>query len=390
MRIRLATLNAWALPEPLSQDLPARIDAIGSALGKLELDVIAFQEVWTKASRKSLRAAGRVAGLVHCWSGDGHGGLGPGNAGGLLVLSRLPIEEVSFEPYALRGEAEQIANGEYWSGKGFVSLRLWTPEGSIILINTHLHARYTRSSPHKFTAHRTGQAIQLAVRFAQTSEPIVVVGDFNFREDEPDYQLLTRVLGLRDSAAVLDQRQPTTLVGNPYRTNRVGRRKDFVFVRDGQTRAITPHRIERIFDETLEIDGRPAAYSNHAGLLLEIDLEPRNGALAVARAPDRSVMELAARVLAEGESLARERLAGNRKLSGIGVGFALLAGAGAVAPKPVSRRKMLRMSLGTAALLGLTTSGGFSIASEVFVPDEIRAFQQAAKQLDELDRAALA
>jgi len=49
-----------------------------------------------------------------------------------------------------------------------------------------------------------------------------------------------------------------------------------------------------------------------------------------------------------------------------------------------------RSELGAAAVLALTPSIGFSIASEVLVPDEIRAFQQAAKQLGELDRGALA
>ena len=114
MKIRMATLNAWALPEPLARDVPERIRAIGAKLPSLDLDVMAFQEVWTANSRRSLRRAGRRAGLAYCWDGE-RGSLG-GGSGGLLVLSRLPIMDVDFESYALRGEAERVAvNGEYLS-----------------------------------------------------------------------------------------------------------------------------------------------------------------------------------------------------------------------------------------------------------------------------------
>ena len=61
MRIRVATLNAWALPEPLSLDVEPRLRAIGAKLRELEADVVAFQELWTAAARSRLVAAGRAA-----------------------------------------------------------------------------------------------------------------------------------------------------------------------------------------------------------------------------------------------------------------------------------------------------------------------------------------
>ena len=50
MQVRLATLNVWALPEPLGRDVTARVDAIGHRIPSLDLDLIAFQEVWTRAA----------------------------------------------------------------------------------------------------------------------------------------------------------------------------------------------------------------------------------------------------------------------------------------------------------------------------------------------------
>ena len=80
MRMRVATLNVWALPDPLAPDVGARMRAIGERLASLELDVAAFQEVWTVDARHRLVAAGEQAGLVHAWHAK------PSFGGGLLVL----------------------------------------------------------------------------------------------------------------------------------------------------------------------------------------------------------------------------------------------------------------------------------------------------------------
>ena len=63
MRVRVATLNAWALPPPLGQDVAFRMRSIGEELRRLDVDVMAFQEVWTAAARALLVEAGRRAGF---------------------------------------------------------------------------------------------------------------------------------------------------------------------------------------------------------------------------------------------------------------------------------------------------------------------------------------
>ena len=382
MQIRLATLNVWALPEPIARDPQARIDAIGGLLPSLGLDLIAFQEVWTGDAAERLLAAGARAGLVHGWSGEGRI-----ENGGLLILSRLPIEEVRFEPFAVTGAPEKAAaNLEYLSGKGFATVRVTTPTGPLLVVNTHLHARYGSSAPHRHVPHRTGQTVQLSSRFAERREPIVVLGDFNFREGETDYRVLTQILGLRDVAARLDSRQNTTLHTNPYRNPKaIDRRKDFIFVRSGAQKRLVPSRIRRSFDEIFEIDGSPASYSNHAGLIVDLEIHPVAAPAAVLPAVSAGpssddVFDAADRMLREGESLALARQDGGRTLSGLGLGIASAAALGAV-PKRMSRRRVLRASLAAGALTVLAPSLGYRVASEILVPDEIRAFREAARQL---------
>ena len=107
MPIRVATLNAWAPPAPLARDVSYRIESIGEKLPDYHFDVIAFQEVWTSGARRELLRAGARAGFGHAWAGEGVSWLQGTERGGLMVLSRWPIEDVRFERFAVRGEPER-------------------------------------------------------------------------------------------------------------------------------------------------------------------------------------------------------------------------------------------------------------------------------------------
>jgi endonuclease/exonuclease/phosphatase family metal-dependent hydrolase len=347
MRIRIATLNAWALPEPIGVDIPVRMEAIGARLLDLDLDVMAFQEVWTADARRALLAAGRKAGLTNAWHRKG---LLRGS--GLMVLSRLPIDDIRFEHFSVRGVPEHPRHADFFGGKGFVRLRLQTQEGPVTFFDTHLHARYRSDVAHEYRAHRTGQVVQLAAATLTTRDPVLAVGDFNFEEGQPEYTVLTGLTGMRDIAAALDRREPTIFSGNPYRAGRrkPGRRIDFVFARDGVGRSLIGRNIQRVFDEPFELDRHSITYSDHAGVLAELEIAPQPGTSVAT--PTRR-----------------------------------LASAGLRAPA-MSRRRMLRASLKGAALLSLTPGVGMSMLSEALVPSEIRAFEALAAHLEQVDPGA--
>ena len=271
MRVRVATLNAWALPPPLGQDVAFRMRSIGEELRRLDVDVMAFQEVWTAAARALLVEAGRRAGFRESWQPSAWVG-----GGGLLVLSRWPIERAAFETFDLRGHAERVELGEYVSGKGFVALRIGLPAARLLLVDTHLHARYNHDAPHRYRPHRVAQLSQVVTALVRTADPVILTGDLNFAEGDPEYLVLCGLTGVRDVAAALDHREPTVLNTNPYRPEMVlpSRRIDFVFLRDGATRGLVPRSVRRVFDQSLELDDGPRAYSDHAGVLAELEVGP--------------------------------------------------------------------------------------------------------------------
>jgi len=364
MRIRAATLNTWGLPELFAEDVTIRLREIGRRLPRLELDAIAFQEVWTAEAQRILVDAGERAHLEHRWHGDT--GLG---GSGLLVLSRHPIESVRFERYLLHGDPSV---GDYYGGKGFAELSLRTPAGPLVLVDTHLHARYASSVAHQYRVHRIGQIVQLASSVRSVREPLLVAGDFNLEESSDEYDVLLGLMGLRDTAAEAGRREPTVTRDNPYRllSSKPDRRIDLLLARSGVETGVRLHRVERIFDEPFDYSGRQLACSNHAGVLAELDLEP--GAGAPLPATDPAALATASDLLTHGQDLVREERADRRFAAGLGLGVALAATAG-IRTAPITRRRLLRAALQTAGMAALAPVLGFSFASEIVAPDELRA-----------------
>jgi hypothetical protein len=192
---------------------------------------------------------------------------------------------------------------------------------------------------------------------------------------------------MRDIAAVLDRREPTIFRGHPYRPRRrkPDRRIDFVFARDGAARSLIGRSVERVFDESVQPNRHSVGYSDHAGVLAELEIAPQLG--TVVASPTRRAVALASRLLSEGRADAERRQRGGRAWAGLGIGGAVLASAGLRTPA-MSRRRMLRTALEGAALLALTPGVGMSILSEVFVPSEIRAFDALAARLEQVDPGA--
>ncbi len=384
MRIQVATLNVWALPEPFAPDVLERMGAIGDRLAETSADVVAFQEVWTSGARDVLLHKAEAAGFGEHWYLGGALG-----HSGLLVVSRLPILEADFEPFHLSGTLEQFGNGEYLSGKGFVRLRLQGSDGPVSFINTHLHARYKQRFEHGFTSHRVGQLVQLAARMREIEDPVILVGDFNFVDHAPEFRVLQGLTGARDVALEYGDPLPTILRDNAYRVRpdrvRSERRVDYVFVRDGIATALRPTEVDRVFDETVEIAGVPRAYSNHAGVYAELEAEP----VAVSRHHrlSRRAIELAATLLEDGREEARRRRDDNRTYSGVGMACAALALAGERS-RAVSRRRLLKRGLQLTAVAAVTPTVGGSLLSEWVVPNELNAFETAERRLDQLVQRA--
>lgn len=344
-------------------------------MATLPADVLAFQEVWFPQAREILLAAGRRVGLRHAWSPDGRL-----FSSGLLVMSRLPIEEASLTHFALSGRPERVTQGEYYGGKGYVRARLATPAGPVSVVDTHLHAGGAGDVKSAGLPYRVGQEVQLALAMRAFDEPLITAGDFNFTDAGREHAVWTGLSGLRDLAQEAGHPQATALRSNPFRrqSRRPDHRIDYVFGRDGRRTRVRVHSVRRVFDEPL--DGGRLAYSNHAGVLAEVSIEPTPDIFRWHPTPQ--AVATARGVLARGRSAAERRRAGERTVTGAGLGLAALVAAGDRRLTATTRRRFLSAGLKVVAAGALAPSVGCSLLSEVFVRDEIRSYDRLSRALE--------
>ncbi|MCP3985986.1 MAG: endonuclease/exonuclease/phosphatase family protein, partial [bacterium] len=279
--LRVATLNVWGLWDAIGRHLRPRMHAIAAHAGEISLDVLGIQESWTEQGRDWLVAGLREAGLPHVWHNPGSRG-----GSGLVLFSRLPLREVRFQPFRLSGLPQRLDHADWYGGKGAVVITLDTSAGPVDILDTHLVAHYTPDAYDTYFGHRVGQVIEIAKLLSDSERPVIALGDFNLREDGPEYPILTGLSGLVDAAVALDTRFDTILAPHPYREIGEPSRIDYVWTRDGLGTTARVQHLKRAFDQPLSFDGVDAAYSDHAGLVAEIALSREVGARPFAGADE--------------------------------------------------------------------------------------------------------
>ncbi len=382
MRLRVLTLNVWGLPFGLTRHHDARMRAIGEAFAGSGAHVIALQEVWTQGARTLLGAAGRRAGYTAIWHREAAFG-----GSGLMVLSRLPISRPRFTAYRLAGLPQRPQQADFYGGKGFVSLELATDPGPVTFIDTHLQAGYSEpTGSDENSGIRAGQAVQLACYIRDLQTPVLATGDFNTGEGADAYKILGGIGGLGDLAVELNRREPTCLSPHPYRPAQAREsRIDLIFARSGRDTRVRAIALERTYDRALEFAGEPGAYSDHAGLLGEVELIPRPAGEPPFAwpAPSAAALEHAEFQLHLGEEAARRRRRREMGQAGGLLGAGLLVGGSAW--KAVERRRgfLARLALGVGGL-GFVAGLAGGAGSQWVTANELAGFAELREILARL------
>ncbi len=184
--VRIATMNVWGVKYQSPYRF-VRMPAIGRALARHHPDIVGFQEAFVRADRQALLAPLETAGLPY------HRYFRSGLVGsGLLVVSRWPIVEAFFRRYSAGGKPQRIDHGDWWAGKGVALVRIRLPGtgGILDVFVTHAHARYRDDH---YDAVRRSNMEELAAFVGESATgtvPAFVLGDFNVRPGESQYDLL--------------------------------------------------------------------------------------------------------------------------------------------------------------------------------------------------------
>lgn len=383
MPLRISSLNTWGLPLGLARDLPRRTEALGRSFASSGADAIALQEVWTPRARTHLRSAAAEAGFEHAFFVDRSR-----DNSGLVVFSRHPFSRGEARAYRVRGWAERVHHGDYWSGKGWLDVVLQTPEGELRLVDTHLHAAYSAAGqPDEYAGERMAQVVELAHALRDRALPLLAVGDFNMHEGSDEYRVFLALSGLTDVAAERDERQATIQADHPYGgPGAADERIDYAFARDGSTARLRPVSIRRDFDAEIELGDHVGRYSDHAGLRIEVALEPLAHDTRARAGDDLAPAIVLARTrLAETAATTRRRAT---RQTAFGTAALVASGALGFAAdlRTRGRRSLLRaLALGVPALGAL--AGGATVAlGQGLTPSSAHALDGVARLLGDFDR----
>lgn len=188
--LKLITYNVAGIPL-LHGRVAARTARIAELLRRDGYDLAAFQECWYADCVRNLSAP-----FPHVLR------LRDGILGGdgLLLASRYPIAEKELFSYSLNAPLHRFLYGEAdgVARKGVIVATLSTPEGPLLVFDTHLLAGYRGRS---YVPERVGQIYELAcfLRAYAKGRPYLLLGDLNLDPGSEEYAILTALLDLRDA-----------------------------------------------------------------------------------------------------------------------------------------------------------------------------------------------
>ena len=241
-----------------TKEFADRMQRLPGALLSLRPDVVCLQEVWMRAVRRRLIDS-----------------FGPtyeattGHKGGLLILSRFPIERSRFERFT---QLDGLPLVNRLAGKGYHVAWLKTPLGPLVVINSHL------SLPGLGAKHNRSQMEELLASAGSISEtPVILGADLNLPTlvggplFGPEYGRW-RMAGFQDANPPRRTPEGGYEHGSPTRvgwprppTFQVSRwSPDYVFFRSGKAAALS------LVEFSLEFQRPETALSDHN--LLRADL----------------------------------------------------------------------------------------------------------------------
>jgi endonuclease/exonuclease/phosphatase family metal-dependent hydrolase len=240
-KVRLLSYNMAGIP--LVQRLAGdRIAELGRHLE--HYDVVGLQEVWNELDFQRLRDIAGFPNSLRRYE------FPVGN--GLVLLSRFPVVEWRFYPFAGRAAPHLLfANGDGDSicTKGAIAARLKTPDGELDVYATHVIAN---DSPLEDDEIRVSQMLDLddAIRDFSKGRPFVVLGDFNMNPASSQIRMLLGLLGATDAC----MRSGKDMCGPTWKNDT---RIDYILG--------PAENASRVFDRPYIVRGAPTLLSDHLG-----------------------------------------------------------------------------------------------------------------------------
>lgn len=190
-------------------------------------DVIGLQEVFVSDTFESVKEAASAAGLpyVHRFL-SGTDLPARCDGAGVAIVSRWPIINAAFFPYAVNGRWQNLHHWDQQVGKGIGLATLRSPAGPIDVYTSHLVSQYadadaedaefgehTWEERDHYLHHRVAQAFEAGhfIRLTSRASLTLMLTDLNANPDSLAYKTVCAIAGLSDSFADANPDSPSAI-----------------------------------------------------------------------------------------------------------------------------------------------------------------------------------
>ena len=198
IQLTIMTMNCLGLPVPVP-GLRRRLQALGHAIATSNTDIACLQEVgrWRHLPllRRDEDAWPHAIAMTHPYAPKG----------GLVTLTRLPIEATSYSTFRERGRTMSLHATERYQSKGILHISMMVGAQEVVVFNTHLaanySARWTYTNPYAKVERAQLHEIADVVRAVPADKLVVVAGDLNVPRGSWLYHEFLLTAGLHDPLA---------------------------------------------------------------------------------------------------------------------------------------------------------------------------------------------
>lgn len=266
IHLRLLTLNCFGVP--FLRQTRARLRTLARELNDSQVSVLLLQEVqftpFVPLLRESFHSFPYCAFEPYLYAPKG----------GLLTLSRFPIQRTQFVLFEKRGRLHSPAIADWMLHKGILATELNVSGTPVTTFNTHLVANYSAdwSRGNHYARHQHAELKQLSamVNALDGQQLAIVAGDFNLPRGSWLYREFIRETGARDPLADSDEPtfRPRALLPARYVLA-----LDHIFVR-APRHAQLQIAGQIVFKDKLHLtNGRLGYLSDHYGVELDATMQ---------------------------------------------------------------------------------------------------------------------
>lgn len=202
--INILAYNVWDL-KYIAKSRAERLQVIADRLATKipRPEIVGLQECFTQEHYQKIRKRTKK---ILPYGKFYHSGI---FGGGLVILSKWPIEESSMFRYPLNGRPTAFFRGDWFVGKGVACarIRLGPREKDIAeVFCTHMHAPYESEPNDSYLCHRTAQAWEIAKLMrgaADRGHLVIGLGDFNMLPLSLAHQIITAHAPVQDAWRIL-------------------------------------------------------------------------------------------------------------------------------------------------------------------------------------------